>query len=176
MPTLTRPDGAEIAWRERGEGPPVVLANMGYATRRRCSPASWTISRATIACSTYDTRGTGESSRAGPYDIATDAADLLAVVEDAGAAEAVAVGNGDGANRAVRAAAERPDLIGTVVVAGNISLPAETRGSEGLVSSGSVLTALVTLLENDYRAGVHAFVSSGNPGPRRGARCTSGSS
>jgi hypothetical protein len=31
------------------------------------------------------------------------------------------------------------------------------------VGSRSVLKALVTLLENDYRSGVHAFVSSGNP-------------
>jgi pimeloyl-ACP methyl ester carboxylesterase len=163
MPTLIRPDGAEIAWRERGEGPPVIVANLGYAPEALFASLIDELARDHRVL-TYDARGTGESSPGGPYEIATDAADLLAVMEDARAAGAVAVGNGDGANRAVKAAAERPDLIGTVVVAGNISLPAETRGSEGLVGSGSVLTAIVTLLENDYRAGVHAFVASGNPG------------
>jgi pimeloyl-ACP methyl ester carboxylesterase len=163
MATLTRPDGAEIAWRERGEGPPVIVANLGYAPEAMFASLIDELARDHRVLS-YDARGTGESSPGGPYEIATDVADLLAVVEDAGAAGSVAVGNGDGANRAVRAGAERPDLIATVVVAGNISLPAETRDSEGLVGSREVLKALVTLLENDYRAGVHAFVSSGNPG------------
>jgi pimeloyl-ACP methyl ester carboxylesterase len=162
MPSLTRPNGIEIVWRERGEGPAVVVANLGYAPEALFAPLVDELARDHRVLG-YDTRGTGESTRAGPYEIATDVADLLAVVEDAGAAEVVAVGNGDGANRVVKAAAERADLVGTAVVAGNISLPVEARESEGLVGSQSVLKGLVTLLENDYRAGVHAFVSSGNP-------------
>jgi pimeloyl-ACP methyl ester carboxylesterase len=163
MPILQRPDGAEIAWHDLGEGPPVVLANIGYADPAIVAGLSEELARDHRVL-TYDTRGTGGSSRGGPYEVATDAGDLLAVVEDAGAAATVAVGNGDGANRAVRAAAERPDLIETVVIPGSLTLPAATSGAEGLSTSGSVLEGLLMLLENDYRAGVHAFVSTGNPG------------
>lgn len=163
MPKVRADDGAEIAWREQGDGPPVVLANIGYADPALMSGLAEDLAGDHRVLS-YDTRGSGDSSRIGPYDIATDCGDLLAVLEDAGAAPAVAVGSGDGANRAVKAAAQRPDLIGPVLVPGNLALPVAASGAEGLSSSGSVLKALVMLLENDYRAGVHAFVSSGNPG------------
>ena len=58
----------------------------------------------------YDARGTGESTRAGPHDIETSAADLAAVIERA-AAPAVVITVGDGLNRALRVAAQHPDLI-----------------------------------------------------------------
>ena len=49
----------------------------------------------------YDLRGTGESSREGPYDIATDALDLAALIEQLGE-PAVVLGLADGCNRAVQ--------------------------------------------------------------------------
>jgi pimeloyl-ACP methyl ester carboxylesterase len=162
MRTVGRPDGVEIAWREAGAGPAVVLANFGYVDPAPFAGLVEELARDHRVIS-YDPRGSGESSRAGPYDLATDVADLVAVGEGAGAEAAVVVGNGDGGNRAVKAAVERPDLFGVVVVPGSVSLPGATRGSEGLAGSAAVLRAVVTLLENDYRAGVHAFVSNGNP-------------
>jgi pimeloyl-ACP methyl ester carboxylesterase len=159
MPRATRADGADIAWRDQGDGPAVAIASIGYA-----GPAvlqglidELASDHRVIA---YDPRGTGDSSRRGPYEIEVDAGDLVAVLEEAGAEGAIAIGNGDGADRAITAALERPDLIGPVVVTGNLAVHGE---NEGLASSGEVLTALLTLLENDYRAGLHAIFAHGNP-------------
>jgi pimeloyl-ACP methyl ester carboxylesterase len=111
---------------------------------------------------TYDLRGTGASSRSGPYDIETDAADLAALVEEVGGG-ALAIALGDGARRAVRAAAERPDLIHTVAISGELPLgPIRAERSEALADSPAVLEALLELLEVDYRKGLRTmFASSG---------------
>ena len=159
MPRVTRPDGVEIAWREAGEGPPVAIANLGYShpsVLRGLVDELATDHRVVV----YDPRGTGESSRRGPYEMAVDAEDLIAVLDHAGVTGAVAVGNGDGADRALVAATTRPDLIEAVVVTGNLAIKG---GDEGLASSASVLNALMTLLETDYRAGLHAMFGPGNP-------------
>ena len=77
-----RPDGAQLHWEERGEGPNVVIAEPVLLAARRCSTGSWTCSSSTIALVTYDMRGVGESSMQGPYDMETDAEDLAAVIEE----------------------------------------------------------------------------------------------
>src|SRR4051794_41773806 len=59
---------------------------------------------------TYHDRGTGSSTRRGPYDLDTSAADLEAVIETAGG-EAIVIAIADGCNRAVRGAAARPGLV-----------------------------------------------------------------
>jgi pimeloyl-ACP methyl ester carboxylesterase len=113
---------------------------------------------------TYDVRGTGGSSGGGSYDMETDTADLAAVVDEAGGG-ALAVATGDGARRAVRAAAERPDLIHTVAISGEMPLGQVTGSgrSEALADSPAVLEALLGLLEVDYRTGLRTmFTSSGD--------------
>jgi pimeloyl-ACP methyl ester carboxylesterase len=115
---------------------------------------------------TYHLRGTGGSSRTGPYDMETDAADLAAIVEEAGG-DALAIALGDGARRAVRAATERPDLIHTVVISGELPLGRIGGGgsAEALSNSPAVLDALLGMLETDYRMGLHTmFASSGEGG------------
>lgn len=159
---MRRPDGVEIAWREHGDGAPVVIANIGYGDPATMVPLTEELSSDHRVLS-YDTRGAGASTRTGPYDVATDADDLVAVMEDAAMSGAVALGNGDGANRAIKAAVRRPDLIGAVVVPGGLPTREAARGGEGLVASESVLQAMLMLLENDYRAGVNAIISNGNP-------------
>jgi pimeloyl-ACP methyl ester carboxylesterase len=161
MGLVQRPDGAEIEWQERGDGPPVALSNIGYAGPVLIEGLAADLARDHRVL-TWHTRGTGGSSRLGPYTVEIDAGDLTAVLEAAGAEGCVTVGNGDGVDRAIEAATRRPDLIDAVVAPGGVA--AGGRGSAGLSSSTSVLEALLMLLENDYRAGVHAFVSSGNPG------------
>jgi pimeloyl-ACP methyl ester carboxylesterase len=162
MPTAKLPDSVEIHWEERGEGPLVVIANQFFSE-------AWVFEgligllaeehRVVI----YDPRGTGRSSRHGPYEIEVDAGDLLAVVEDAGA-PAVVVGMGDGSNRAVHAAAARPDLIDVVVcAAGNPVGATAVEGTEGLAGSVSVLDALVSMMDNDYRGALHTMIGTANP-------------
>jgi pimeloyl-ACP methyl ester carboxylesterase len=161
MPRLLRPDGAEIEWRMEGtDGPLVAIALMGLHPPPACRQIVADLA-ADHRVLTYDLRGTGGSSRAGPYDIETDAADLAALIEEAGG-DALVVALGDGARRAVRAAAEHPELIHTVVISGELPLGRIRGGGsrEGLANSPAVLDALLGLLATDYRAGLRTMFSS----------------
>jgi pimeloyl-ACP methyl ester carboxylesterase len=161
MPRLRRPDGAEIEWWVQGEeGPLVVLAMMVFHPRSACQAIAGELARDHRVVR-YDLRGSGASSRVAPYDIETDAADLAAVVEEAGG-EALAVALGDGARRAVRAAAERPDLIHTVAISGELPLGRIGGGGshEALANSPAVLDALVGMLQTDYRTGLRTMLAS----------------
>jgi pimeloyl-ACP methyl ester carboxylesterase len=165
MPRVRRPDGAEIEWRVQGEeGPLVAVALMTMHPLATCRQFVVDLARDHRVL-TYSQRGMGGSSRTGPYDMETGAADLAAVVEEAGG-DALVVGLGDGARRAVRAAADRPDLIHTVVISGETplgSIVGRAGGtSEALANSPAVLDVLLGLLESDYRAGLRTmFASSG---------------
>jgi pimeloyl-ACP methyl ester carboxylesterase len=162
MPVVQVPDGAELHWYERGEGPLVVIANQFFSE-------SWVFEgliallAETHRVVTYDIRGAGRSSRTPPYTIAADAEDLLAVVEAVGP-PAVVVGMGDGSARAVLAAAARPDLIDVVVcAAGNPIGIAAVEGTDGLAASESVLDALLSMMETDYRGALRTMISTANP-------------
>ena len=68
MPFIKRPDGAELHWEERGEGPNVVIANQFF------SPLSVFGGLMDLLAErhrlvTYDPRGIGRSSAHGPYDM-----------------------------------------------------------------------------------------------------------
>jgi pimeloyl-ACP methyl ester carboxylesterase len=163
MPRVRRPDGAEIEWWVQGEdGPLVAIALMAFHPRVVCGPLASELAPDHRVLG-YHLRGTGGSSRRGPYDIETDAADLAAVIEEAGG-DALVVALGDGARRAVRAAAERPDLIHTVVISGELPLGRIGGGGsqDALANSPAVLDALLGLLATDYRAGLRTmFTASG---------------
>lgn len=171
VPRLRRPDGAEIEWRLQGEeGPLVAIALMAVQPPSVCGPIVEELASDNRVL-TYDLRGTGGSSRSGPYDIETDAEDLAALVEEAGGG-ALAIALGDGTRRAVRAAAEHPDLIHTVAISGELPLGRvrAAGGSEALADSPAVLEALLELLEIDYRTGLRTmFTSSGDSEWRDGA-------
>src|SRR4051812_35343939 len=114
MPELTRPDGARIHYEIEGEqGPAVVLASYWS-----WSPGIYSEIFRRLAVDhravSYHLRGSGESSRQGPFDMETDLGDLEAVAEAVGGA-AVMISTADGANRAARLAHRRPELAGAVV-------------------------------------------------------------
>jgi pimeloyl-ACP methyl ester carboxylesterase len=162
---LSLPDGTEIEWRVEGqEGPLVAIASMSFQP-----PIAFRTIVENLAADhrvlTYDLRGLGGSSRSGPYDLETDADDLAAVIEEAGG-DALVIALGDGARRAVRAGAGRPELIHTVVVSGEQPLgPVEEGGSRrSLADSPAVLAALLQLLETDYRSGLRTMFESGDEG------------
>jgi pimeloyl-ACP methyl ester carboxylesterase len=163
LPLLSRPDGAKIHWEERGEGTLVVLATQFFG-----SPDIFEGLIADLARDhrvvTYDLRGTGESTREGPYDIATDSADLAALIESFSAGPALVIGWGDGCNRAVRVAAERPQVIGAIVTPGGNPVGREaSQGSDALVDSPSVIEALLGMIETDYRAALRTIIGGANP-------------
>lgn len=162
MPTTQLPDGVEIHWDQRGEGPLVVIANQFFSE-------AWVFEGLTSLLAedhrvvTYDPRGTGRSSRKGPYEIEVDARDLVGLVESLGP-PALLIGMGDGSNRAVHAAAARPDLIDAVVcAAGNPVGATAVEGTDGLAGSESVLEALMSMMETDYRGALRTMMSTANP-------------
>lgn len=172
MPRVKRPDGAEIQWQERGDpgGQLLVIAMHFMASAAVFEGLIADLARDHRVV-TYDLRGTGESTRAGPYAMDVDAADLGAVVEAAretapqrGEEPAIAVAFGDGANRAVRLAVERPDLVEVVVgPAGNPLGRQASEGGIGLASSDGVLELLQDQMALDYRGALRTLVSSANP-------------
>src|ERR687895_496270 len=161
MPRLRLPDGAELEWWIDGEeGPLVAIALMALHPPPVTGPLIEDLARDHRVLS-YHLRGTGKSSRTGPYDIETDAADLAALVEEAGG-DALVVALGDGARRAVRAAAQRPDLIHTVVVSGELPLGriGGFGSQDALANSPAVLDALLGMIESDYRTGLRTMMAS----------------
>ena len=83
MAKLTRDDGIEIHWQEGGSGPLVVLAPYCISYPGVFDPLVAQL-ESDHRVVRYDDRGTGASTRQGPYDMETGAADLAALVEALG--------------------------------------------------------------------------------------------
>ncbi len=158
MSVVARPDGVEIAWRERGEGPLVVLASVLQAPPATLSGLGDELS-SDHRFVDYDLRGTGDSTRSGPYEMDTDVADLIAVLEAAGGS-AVVIALGDGANRAVHAAAAGGGLVSAVVVSGQALVGPADDAPDALSLSGSVLDGLLRMYETDHRAAIRSVVTT----------------
>ena len=162
MPTVEAPDGTTIYWEEAGRGPGVLVARIAYGAPQTIRGLLDDLA-ADHRVVVPDLRGTGRSSRRGPYDLTTDLSDLTAVLEASGGVE-VAIGMGDGTLRAVALAAARPDLVQSVVLSGYAPLfRGERRETRGLAGSAQVLSALVRLLETDYRSAMRTIIETGNP-------------
>jgi pimeloyl-ACP methyl ester carboxylesterase len=151
-----------IAWEESGAGPLVVLANQFFGNAEIFAALLEDLERDHRVV-TYDLRGTGESTRQGPYDFETDAADLTAVIEAAGP-PALVLAFADGCNRAVRVGARHPELVTAVVTpAGNPVGRQATEGTEALAGSDSVLAALLEMMGTDYRGALRTMFTTANP-------------
>jgi pimeloyl-ACP methyl ester carboxylesterase len=169
VPKLRLPDGAELHWEERGAGPPAVVIHpcISVPTAFKALGDDLAHDHRVVV---YDARGTGLSTRAGPYDIPTDARDLAALLVELGE-PAVLIAFGDALHRAVEASALQPQLVKAVVSPGVAALGSgrDYEGvDDGLASSPAVVGALVQMFESDYRTGLHTVVEGGNPqfGPR----------
>jgi pimeloyl-ACP methyl ester carboxylesterase len=162
VPVVEREDGVRLFWEDWGDGPGllVIPSYIQHPTVLKGLLAELQSGHRTIR---YDARGAGESTRRGPYDMQTDVADLIAVLEAAGPVAAV-LANGDGTNRAVHAAARRPDLVPYVISLETVPLArGQAEGTESLIASSRVLGALVAMMRADYRTGLTAAVQRGNP-------------
>jgi pimeloyl-ACP methyl ester carboxylesterase len=166
VPSVVRPDGAEIHWEERGRGPLVLIAHQvlwSLAAVYDTLIADLCTEHRVV---TYDPRGCGESSRRGPYDAETDAADLLAVAEAAGGG-ALAVAVGYGYNLAARVAASRPDAIDRVIsvqpAAASVLPRSELRKTGVLAGSDSVVEMLTRMMRTDLRAALRSLLAAANP-------------
>jgi pimeloyl-ACP methyl ester carboxylesterase len=162
VPELERPDGARIHYEVRGEGPLVVLS-LGFAA----TPATYEGIVADLAHDhrvvTWDPRGCGSSSPDGPFEIATDADDLLALIDALGP-PAIAYAAGHGVDVSIRAAATDPDAVSALVTPGIVTAMREhLEGTEGFAASQTVTDLLVGQLRRDPRAAVRATTASLNP-------------
>lgn len=112
---------------------------------------------------TWDPRGTGASSRAGPYDLATDAEDLAALVGEAGA-PGVMISPGLNATTLVVAEAH-PDLVAAVVLLGGVPrLERPETGEPGILTdSDAVTSATLQMVRTDPRALLRTWIQLGNP-------------
>lgn len=163
MPRALASDGVGLHWEERGSGPTVLLVS-----HWTLHPMLWEPLAAELEADhrvvRYDDRGTGRSDPAGPYGLETATDDLEAVAEAAGSGPAVAVGIMDGANKGVRVAARRPDLISYVIGPGGAPVGREAfAGSDSMMSSNTVVGAFMQQLETDYRASIRSLVEGANP-------------
>jgi pimeloyl-ACP methyl ester carboxylesterase len=162
MSRLRRADGVEIYWEERGEGPLVVLAAQFFGFPETFEGLAHDLAR-DHRFVTYHLRGSGSSTRQGPYDIDQDADDLAALVDELGG-PALLLAMGDGTSRAVKAAAQRPQLVSAVVSAGGNPVGrTAAAGTESLAASDSVLDALLGMMETDYRAALRTMLDTANP-------------
>jgi pimeloyl-ACP methyl ester carboxylesterase len=162
MASLLRPDGVELHWEQRGQGPPLVLAPYWSGHPGVYEGLLSELARDHRVI-TWDARGTGESTRAGPYDMETDCADLEAILERAGGGAAV-ISIADGTNRSVRVAARRPDLVAAVAALGTAPFArSHFEGREGMIGSNAVVDAFLEMLERDYRGALRSLLAATNP-------------
>jgi pimeloyl-ACP methyl ester carboxylesterase len=107
-----------IAWQSQGEGAPVLLVHgLGY-TREGWGPQRGLLARRYRVLS-YDNRGIGESEiPPGPYSVAELAADAVQVLDEAGVERAHVLGASLGGMVAQLLAAEQPERVDRLVVAG----------------------------------------------------------
>jgi pimeloyl-ACP methyl ester carboxylesterase len=117
MPSLEA-RGVEIAWTERGEGPPVVLIHETGATGAAWAPVAEALSERSRAIS-YDRRGWGDSSEPDDYRRTTveeQSEDAAALIEAVADAPATACGAGVGAVIALDLLLRRTDLVSAAVL------------------------------------------------------------
>jgi pimeloyl-ACP methyl ester carboxylesterase len=157
VPELKRADGVEVHWEERGDGPTVFFAHISWLTMPSRFEALLTDLATDHRVLTWDPRGVGQSTRRGPYDIATDAEDMAALVE--AISSSVVIVSADPAS--IKLTAERPELIEAVVLLG--LGPLGEGETDSLLDSESVIEAALQLARSDYRAFLRAAVTAANP-------------
>ena len=161
MSRAESPDGTELFWEGRGEGPTVVITPHAWALPELFGPLAEELARDHTVI-LYDARGTGNSSRRGPHDMDTGAEDLAAVIEAAATEPAIAIGMADSANRAIRTAAERPEVVGGVVSLGAPIGRKRIENTDSLVASTAVVDAFIEMVATDYRGGMRPLLTAAN--------------
>jgi pimeloyl-ACP methyl ester carboxylesterase len=163
MPRIARPDGVELHFEALGSGPSVVFALPWNAHPRPFALLLDDLIRDHRVV-LYHPRGTGESTRRGPYEPETDAGDLAAVVEAVGEPGVLVLALLDAVPRAIRAALALPEAVGSVVATNSmLRVRAPGRTATAMADSPSVLQVMLQMIETSYRAGVRTVLTTGNP-------------
>ena len=103
MPFVTRPDGAEIFYKDWGDGPPVVFAHGWPLTADSWDYQMLHLARNGCRCVAHDRRGHGRSTQTWDgNEMDTYADDLAAVIEALDLREATLVGFSTGGGEVAR--------------------------------------------------------------------------
>jgi pimeloyl-ACP methyl ester carboxylesterase len=162
--TLKRPGGAEIHWDRRGDAGPVVYL---VPLPMLAMPSNFEGLIADLARDhrvvTWDPRGIGGSSPTGPYDLATDAEDLAALIAESGAPGTLVSPGRSPASLVV--ADTHPDLVAAVVLLGGVPrLERPVSGDPGvLTDSDAVTEATLQMVKTDPRGLLRTWIQLGNP-------------
>jgi pimeloyl-ACP methyl ester carboxylesterase len=131
-------DGVQLSGEQSGpagaEGPPIVLLHGLTATRRYVVMGSRALERGGQRVIAYDARGHGRSAPAPDraYGYEHLAADLAAVLDMAGVAQAVLAGASMGAHTAVRLALRAPERVAGLAIITPSYEPSRSRDAEEL--------------------------------------------
>ncbi|MEV8456996.1 alpha/beta fold hydrolase [Streptomyces sp. NPDC052095] len=146
MDKILSRDGTSIAYRHRGEGPPVVLVGGSLDTAETGAPLARLLAPR-FRVVTYDRRGRGASGDGGPYAREREIEDLAALVGSVGGAASVfGVGAGGALALEARAAGVPMDLVA-------VYEPPYTPGAAGLRYKACCTDRLRRLLDCGDRAG-----------------------
>ncbi|MGW1352265.1 alpha/beta fold hydrolase [Streptomyces sp. NPDC002409] len=153
MDKILSRDGTMIAYRRRGEGPPVVLVGGALGTAETEAPLARLLAPR-FHVVTYDRRGRGASGDSGPYAVEREIEDLAAVVTAVGGRASVfGVGAGGALALEAHAAGLPVDLLA-------VYEPPYTPGAPGLRYKACCTSRLHRLLSSGDRAGaVELFLS-----------------
>lgn len=160
MPQLSRPDGATIHWVEHGAGPALVVAHSIVTSTPSAFDALLGDLAADHRVVTWDPRGAGRSSRERPYDVETDTADLIALIEQIGAPVATLSFGWQPLPLVV--ATTRRDYVTTALMIGATGFVANP-DPQSLLDSDSVSAAFRQLAKTDPRALERSVMTLGNP-------------
>lgn len=150
--TLSR-DGTAIAYRRRGEGPPVILVGGALSTAATEAPLARLLAPH-FEVVTYDRRGRGSSGERGPYAVDREIEDLGALVTAVGGRASVfGVGAGGALVLEAQAAGLPVDLLA-------VYEPTYTPGASGAQFKACCTARLHRLLSAGDRGGaVELFLS-----------------
>ncbi|MEV0786316.1 alpha/beta fold hydrolase [Streptomyces sp. NPDC050423] len=150
--TLSR-DGTLIAYRCRGEGPPVILVSGALGTAATEAPLARLLAPR-FHVVTYDRRGRGDSGDSAPYAVEREIEDLSAVAEAVGGRPSVF---GTGAGGALALEAQAAGLPVNLLA---VHEPPYTPGAAGLRFKADCTARLHRLLSAGDRGGaVELFLS-----------------
>lgn len=127
MPHVNR-NGVNVYYESLGEGSPTLVFLHPWATNRYIWAGQLAIFAQTNRCIMVDHRGHGQSDKpAEGYGIDEMAADVVAILDDAGVDRAVLVGNSIGGMTAMQMSLDAPDrVIGNLILSSGTNIGADT--------------------------------------------------
>jgi pimeloyl-ACP methyl ester carboxylesterase len=168
VPTLEA-RGVEIAWSERGEGPPVLLVHETAATRAVWSPLAEALASGFRSIA-YDRRGWGESSEPEDYRRTTveeQSEDAAAVVEGTAGEPVIVCGAGLGAVIAIDLLLRRAELVSAAVLIEPILLQVTPLATAALSEDRHRIEIAATARENVIDVYLSGALPALGPGVRR---------